>query len=160
MTIRNKIEDMKVVPMYLRTSEMIADIGTKALDPPEALHLSAGQTLWILGGVKDKCNSQGGRRPCGSLPLAARHALQRPKPWGRSPQSRAGSPEGLCRLQPTDYHPQRSLQMWMTRSMKDRRRKKENRTRLSLVKSFFLSQVEKCEMSGSKSKTMIRIDLF
>ena len=33
MTIRNKIEDMKVVPMYLRTSEMIADIGTKALDP-------------------------------------------------------------------------------------------------------------------------------
>jgi hypothetical protein len=33
MTIRNKIEDMKVVPMYLRTCEMIADIGTKALDP-------------------------------------------------------------------------------------------------------------------------------
>ncbi len=33
MTIRNKIEDMKVVPMYLRASEMIADIGTKALDP-------------------------------------------------------------------------------------------------------------------------------
>ncbi len=33
MTIRNKIEDMKVVPIYLRTSEMIADIGTKALDP-------------------------------------------------------------------------------------------------------------------------------
>jgi hypothetical protein len=32
MAIRNKIEDMKVVPMYLRTSEMIADIGTKVLD--------------------------------------------------------------------------------------------------------------------------------
>ncbi len=32
MTIRNKIEDMKVVPLYLRTSEMIADIGTKAVD--------------------------------------------------------------------------------------------------------------------------------
>jgi hypothetical protein len=31
--IRNKIEDMKVVPMYLRTCEMIADIGTKALEP-------------------------------------------------------------------------------------------------------------------------------
>ena len=30
--------------------------------------------------------------------------------------------------------------------------KKENRTRLSLVKSFFLSQVEKCEMSGSKKR--------
>jgi hypothetical protein len=33
MTVRNKIEDMKVVPMYLRTSEMVADIGTKALEP-------------------------------------------------------------------------------------------------------------------------------
>jgi hypothetical protein len=33
MTIRNKVEDMKVVPLYLRTSEMIADIGTKALEP-------------------------------------------------------------------------------------------------------------------------------
>jgi hypothetical protein len=33
MTVRNKIEDMKVVPMYLRTCEMIADIGTKALEP-------------------------------------------------------------------------------------------------------------------------------
>jgi hypothetical protein len=33
MTIRNKIEDMKVVPMYIRTSEMIADIGTKSLEP-------------------------------------------------------------------------------------------------------------------------------
>ncbi len=32
MTIRNKIEDMKVVPMYLLTSEMV-DIGTKALEP-------------------------------------------------------------------------------------------------------------------------------
>jgi hypothetical protein len=32
MTIRNKVEDMKVVPIYLKTTEMIADIGTKALD--------------------------------------------------------------------------------------------------------------------------------
>ena len=39
MTIRNKIEDMKVVPMYLRTSEMIADIGTKALDPKLFIYL-------------------------------------------------------------------------------------------------------------------------
>jgi hypothetical protein len=39
MTIRNKIEDMKVVPMYLRTSEMIADIGTKALDPKLFVYL-------------------------------------------------------------------------------------------------------------------------
>ena len=33
MTVRNKIEVMKVVPMYLRTCEMIVDIGTKALEP-------------------------------------------------------------------------------------------------------------------------------
>jgi hypothetical protein len=39
MTIRNKIEDMKVVPMYLRTSEMIAYIGTKALDPKLFIYL-------------------------------------------------------------------------------------------------------------------------
>ena len=39
MTVRNKIEDMKVVPMYLRASEMIADIGTKALDPKLFVYL-------------------------------------------------------------------------------------------------------------------------
>jgi hypothetical protein len=33
LTLRNKVEDMKCVPIYLKTSEMIADIGTKALDP-------------------------------------------------------------------------------------------------------------------------------
>ena len=39
MTIRNKIEDMKVVPIYKHTSEMIADIGTKALDPKLFIYL-------------------------------------------------------------------------------------------------------------------------
>jgi hypothetical protein len=39
MTVRNKIEDMKVVPMYLKTCEMIADIGTKALDPKLFVYL-------------------------------------------------------------------------------------------------------------------------
>jgi hypothetical protein len=33
LTVRNKVEDMKCVPIYLKTSEMLADIGTKALDP-------------------------------------------------------------------------------------------------------------------------------
>jgi hypothetical protein len=33
LTLRNKVEDMKCVPIYLKTAEMIADIGTKALDP-------------------------------------------------------------------------------------------------------------------------------
>jgi hypothetical protein len=35
LSIRNKIEDMKVVPPYLPTEKMIADIGTKALDPKQ-----------------------------------------------------------------------------------------------------------------------------
>jgi hypothetical protein len=33
LSVRNKVEDMKVVPVYVETSKMIADIGTKALDP-------------------------------------------------------------------------------------------------------------------------------
>lgn len=32
-SVRNKIEDMKVVPIYLKTGLMLADLGTKALDP-------------------------------------------------------------------------------------------------------------------------------
>jgi hypothetical protein len=35
LSIRNKIEDMKVVPHYLSTDKMIADIGAKALDPKQ-----------------------------------------------------------------------------------------------------------------------------
>ena len=35
LTIRNKIEDMKVVPIYVETGRMVADIGTKALDPKQ-----------------------------------------------------------------------------------------------------------------------------
>ena len=33
LTLRNKVEDLKVVPIYLNTLDMVADIGTKALDP-------------------------------------------------------------------------------------------------------------------------------
>ncbi len=33
LTVRNKIEDMKVVPVYMETLKMLTDIGTKALDP-------------------------------------------------------------------------------------------------------------------------------
>jgi hypothetical protein len=41
MTVRNKVEDIKVVPIYLRTSEMVADIGTKALEPKLFAYLRA-----------------------------------------------------------------------------------------------------------------------
>jgi hypothetical protein len=33
LTVRNKVEDQKVVPVYMETSRMLADIGTKALEP-------------------------------------------------------------------------------------------------------------------------------
>jgi hypothetical protein len=33
LTLRNKVEDLQVVPIYLNTLDMLADIGTKALDP-------------------------------------------------------------------------------------------------------------------------------
>ena len=33
LAVRNKVEDLKVIPIYCETSKMLADIGTKALDP-------------------------------------------------------------------------------------------------------------------------------
>ncbi len=33
LTLRNKVEDMKVVPIWIETDKMLADLGTKALDP-------------------------------------------------------------------------------------------------------------------------------
>jgi hypothetical protein len=33
LTVRNKVEDQKVVPVYIETLRMLADIGTKALEP-------------------------------------------------------------------------------------------------------------------------------
>jgi hypothetical protein len=33
LAVRNKVEDLKVVPVYCETMKMLADIGTKALDP-------------------------------------------------------------------------------------------------------------------------------
>ncbi len=39
LTIRNKVEDLKVVPIYLETSKMLADIGTKALDAKQFVKL-------------------------------------------------------------------------------------------------------------------------
>ena len=33
LTVRNKVEDLNVVPIYVKTTEMIANIGTKALEP-------------------------------------------------------------------------------------------------------------------------------
>ena len=32
LSVRNKVEDGKAIPIYLKTLDMVADIGTKALD--------------------------------------------------------------------------------------------------------------------------------
>ncbi len=108
MTISNKIEDMKVVPMYLRTSEMVADIGTKALDPKLFTYLSQRQALWLLeGGMTNATPKEASDRAeayrwlpntrCKDLSL------------GAEAHSRArGALEGPSLLRPTDYHPQRS----------------------------------------------------
>jgi hypothetical protein len=42
-SVRNKIEDMKVVPIYLKTELMLADIGSKSLEP--ALFISLRDQL-------------------------------------------------------------------------------------------------------------------
>jgi hypothetical protein len=39
LTIRNKVEDLKVVPIYLQTGDMLVDLGTKALDPKQFCRL-------------------------------------------------------------------------------------------------------------------------
>jgi hypothetical protein len=55
LSVRNKIEDMKVVPHYLKTDKMIADIGTKALDPKQfyllrntsCVDMRNGKMIWV-----------------------------------------------------------------------------------------------------------------
>jgi hypothetical protein len=39
LTVRNKVEDLLVVPIYLETTKMLADLGTKALDPKQFVKL-------------------------------------------------------------------------------------------------------------------------
>jgi hypothetical protein len=57
--VRNKIEDLKVIPMYCETINMIADIGTKALEPARFELLRDAMTgyglleAWIKGKAKE-----------------------------------------------------------------------------------------------------------
>ncbi len=46
-SLQNKIEDMKVEPIYLKTENMLADIGTKALEPSLFIIISARSAVWI-----------------------------------------------------------------------------------------------------------------
>jgi hypothetical protein len=52
LTVRNKIEDMKVVPVYMETLKMLADIGTKALDPTRFEILRDAMTGYALWRAK------------------------------------------------------------------------------------------------------------
>jgi len=49
LTVRNKVEDMKVIPVYCETARMLADIGTKALEPAQfelLRDVMTGYGLW------------------------------------------------------------------------------------------------------------------
>ncbi len=39
LTLRNKVEDLKVVSIYLATEDMLADLGTKSLEPKTFISL-------------------------------------------------------------------------------------------------------------------------
>ena len=53
-SVRNKIEDMKVVPIYLETTRMLADLGTKALDPKLFCALRDVMCGYAKKGILDK----------------------------------------------------------------------------------------------------------
>jgi hypothetical protein len=53
-SVRNKIEDMKVVPIYLETTKMLADLGTKALDPKLFCALRDVMCGYAKKGILDK----------------------------------------------------------------------------------------------------------
>jgi hypothetical protein len=48
LAVRNKVEDMKVIPVYCETLKMLADIGTKALDPTRFEILRDAMTGYAL----------------------------------------------------------------------------------------------------------------
>ena len=52
-SIRNKIENMKVVPIYLETTKMLADLGTKALDPKQFVKLRNEVCGYVERGEKN-----------------------------------------------------------------------------------------------------------
>jgi hypothetical protein len=52
--VRNKVEDLKVIPVYCETTQMLADIGTKALDPTRFEILRDAMTGYgMLGALED-----------------------------------------------------------------------------------------------------------
>ena len=60
LTIRNKIEDFKIVPIYIETTKMLADIGTKALDPKQFINLRdqvcgySEMKFWLKSVMREK----------------------------------------------------------------------------------------------------------
>ena len=52
LSVRNKIEDGKVLPIYLETWKMLADIGTKALDEKQFVFLRDLMTGYALAVAK------------------------------------------------------------------------------------------------------------
>jgi hypothetical protein len=59
LAVRNKVEDMKVIPIYCETLMMLADIGTKALDPTRFEILRDAMTGYSLLDAIKQGNVQG-----------------------------------------------------------------------------------------------------
>ena len=65
LSVRNKIEDGKVIPLYLRTGLMLADIGTKALD--KATFVFLRDLVCGYGGVAHKSMGHMGKQSVSNL---------------------------------------------------------------------------------------------
>ena len=59
LAVRNKVEDMKVIPLYCETLLMLADIGTKALEPARFEILRNAMTGYALWEAIKQGNVQG-----------------------------------------------------------------------------------------------------
>ena len=53
LSVRNKVEDGKAIPIYLNTLDMVADIGTKALDAATFERHRDVMTGYMVVGTKD-----------------------------------------------------------------------------------------------------------
>ncbi len=59
LTVRNKVEDLMVVPIYLETTKMLADLGTNALVPKQFVKLRKEVCGYVGSRGEELLNSYG-----------------------------------------------------------------------------------------------------
>ena len=72
LSVRNKIEDGKVIPVWLKTIDMVADIGTKALDSATFIRLRDILTGYM---VQDITSSEGSMDDEQSVTMLIQHMM-------------------------------------------------------------------------------------